>query len=163
MLTAELQSAPLNSGGLNNRLKSEGLFPWRFTRFNSRRNYIKTDFIVARNVSKINRIWEYPEDKDLVPLSGSLWQMEDSEAQEAPRIDVDLDGQIEKSDLLTSKSKATDFSKKESDKSHRLLNDKDKGSLRAIDPQPAKGYEMGSSEKDLQRLSQSTSDQKRES
>jgi hypothetical protein len=138
---------------MNNRLKSEALFPSRYTRITSKRNYIKTDFILAKNKSKNNRIWEYPEEKDIIPLSPSLWEMNEGESQEQTNIDIDIDGQIEQSDLLTHKSKATDLSKKESEKSNRRI-DKEKGAIR-IAENPLKGYDRTSSEQEISKIAQS--------
>lgn len=37
-----------------------------------RSKFVKTDFILVKNNSKQNRIWEYPEEKDVVELEDKL-------------------------------------------------------------------------------------------
>ena len=130
-------------------LKSETLFPQRFNR-NNRRSYIKTDFILVKNNSKMNRIWEYPEEKDIIPLSPNIWKMENNSKKDGvDGFDTNLERNIDQSDLLTHKSKVTEYSKKDSEKSQRRINiEKDKNGSR-INDKLMQGYDIQSTDQDL--------------
>lgn len=141
----------MSAQNINNRLKSEGLFQSRFTRNNNRRSYIKTDFIIAKNNSRINRIWEYPDDKDIIQMSSSLWEMEEEKSHDP--VSLDIDGQIEQSHLSTHKSKTTDISKKDSENSNHKMN-KDKTGIRI--PEPVNVYDNTLSEHEVNKLAKSS-------
>ena len=148
LLTIEMQNGQINSPNINhNRLKSESLYPSRFNKFSNQRNYINTDFILVKNNSKMNRIWEYPEDKDKVPLSPHLWKMEKTLTEEdESSLDINLNGNIENSDLLTHKSKLTDFSKKDSEKSGaKNVTDKEKA-FSKINEKQVKAFDISNSD-----------------
>jgi hypothetical protein len=102
---------------------------------------------MVKNNSKMNRIWEYPEEKDIIPLSNELWKMEEGRLEEESiDLDIDMNGNIENSDLLTHKSRITDLSKKESDKSSvKAKIEKEKGFSKITEKQ-AKGFEFSNSE-----------------
>ena len=71
-----------------------------------------------------------------------------SENEEIDNLDINMDGNIDQSDLLTHKSKMTDLSKKESEKSNRRLNIENKNYCRLTE-KITQGYDIASSDQDV--------------
>lgn len=96
----------------------------------------------------MNRIWEYPDDKDIIPLSDNIWKMQKkSENDSFETSESNIDRTIDQSDLLTHKSKVTDYSQKEIQKSHRRI-EKEKNGSRITET--IQGYEMSSDQEIIQ-------------
>ena len=99
----------------SNRFKSD----FNYQKKKNRKKYLKTDFILVKNMSTINRVWEYPEDKDLVTLTPNVWKTAERQVTEDPNIESRISEDAPDTDAMV-----TETTKKDSLKSKVTIQDK---------------------------------------